>query len=416
MQFERDSVMENTMANRNSTQIRCQNSRRDFLRGAAILAAAPVLANVAGCASTQSSTAATANPPAVAMRRLGSLEVSAIGLGCMNVAWGFGPPIDRQDAIRLVRAAYDRGVTFFDTAEAYGPFLSEEIVGEALAPVRDRVVIASKFGFDISPSGELRGLNSRPEHIRQVVEASLRRLRTDRIDLCYQHRVDRKVPIEDVAGTVKQLIAEGKLRHFGLSEAGGATIRRAHAEQVVTAVQNEYSIWTRDPEHEVIPTCEELGIGFVAWGPLGKGYLTGKLPASATFIKGQDLRATMPRFTPEAMVANLPVVELLQRVAQRKGVSAAQVSLAWLHARKPWIVPIPGTTKIAHLEEDLAAADAALSAAEVQEIEAGFAGIRIQGVRSSEAVMALIDDGARLGASSVGGQGVSPLRDENRTP
>jgi aryl-alcohol dehydrogenase-like predicted oxidoreductase len=260
----------------------------------------------------------------------------------MNVAWGFGPPIDRQDAVRLIRAAYERGVTLFDTAEAYGPFVSEELVGEALASVRDRVVIASKFGFDISPSGELRGLDSRPEHIRQVVEASLRRLRTDRIDLLYQHRVDPKVPIEDVAGTVKQLIQEGKVRHFGLSEAGGATIRRAHAEQPVTALQNEYSVWTRDPEFEVIPTCEEFGIGLVAWGPLGKGYLTGKIPASATFPK-TDLRSTMPRFTPEAMAANRPVVELLERVARRKEAKPGQVALAWLLARKPWIVPIPGT-------------------------------------------------------------------------
>lgn len=245
-----------------------------------------------------------------------------------------------------------------------------------------------------------------------MTEASLRRLRTDRIDLCYQHRVDPKVPIEDVAGTVKQLIQEGKVRHFGLSEAGGATIRRAHAEQPVTAVQNEYSIWTRDPELEVIPTCEELGIGLVAWGPLGKGYLTGKIPSSTTFRKGSDLRATMPRFTPEAMAANRPVVELLERVGRRKGVRPGQVALAWLLARKPWIVAIPGTTRIGHLEENLGAADAELSAADVQEIEAGFATLTIHGARSSEAVLALIDVGAKVGTSSIGGHGVSPLRGE----
>lgn len=342
-------------------------------------------------------------------RRLGELEVSPIGLGCMNLAWGFGPPIDRQDAIKLIRAAYDRGVTLFDSAEAYGPFLSEEIVGEALASVRDEVVIASKFGFDISPAGELRGLDSRPAHIRQVVEASLRRLRTDHIDLLYQHRVDPKVPIEDVAGTVKDLIKEGKARYFGLSEAGNATIRRAHAEQRVSALQNEYSIWTRDPEVEVLATCEDLGIGLVAWGPLGKGYLTGKLPATATFPK-DDLRSTMPRFTREAMVANRPVIELIQRVAERKDATNAQVALAWLLARKPWIVPIPGTTKVGHLEEDLGALNVVLDASDMREIESGFAKVTLQGARSSEAVLELVDDGAKLGSSSKGERGVSPLR------
>jgi len=390
-----------------------ESTRRAFLKGAAAaVAAAPLLSGIASCASTPRREQSTAGRTLSASRRrrLGSLEVSSIGLGCMNVAWGFGPPIDRQDAIRLVRAAYDRGVTFFDTAEAYGPFLSEEIVGEALASVRDQVVIASKFGFDIAPSGELRGLDSRPAHIREVVDASLKRLRTDRIDLLYQHRVDPKIPIEDVAGTVKDLIKEGKARHFGLSEAGGATIRRAHAEQPVTAVQNEYSVWTRDPEHEVMPTCEELGIGLVAWGPLGKGYLTGKIPSTATFQKGSDLRATMPRFTPEGLAANRPVVELLERVARRKGVQPGQVALAWLLARKPWIVPIPGTTKLAHLEEDLGAVDAELDAADVQEIDDGFAALTIHGARSSEAVLALIDVGSKLGTSSAGGHGVSPLR------
>lgn len=342
-------------------------------------------------------------------RKLGTLEVSALGLGCMNVAWGFGPPIDPKEAIRLIRAAHDKGITLFDTAEAYGPFLSEELVGEALQQVRDDVVIASKFGFDISPSGQLQGLDSRPAHIREVVEASLRRLRTDRIDLLYQHRVDPKVPIEDVAGTVKELIAAGKVKHFGLSEAGAATIQRAHAVQPVTAVQNEYSLWTRDPEHEVIPTCEELGIGLVAWGPLGKGYLTGKILSSATFPKN-DLRSTMPRFTPEAMAANRPIIELLDRVAKPRQASSGQIALAWLLARKPWIVPIPGTTKVSHLEEDLGSLGVALNEDEMQEIEVGFANLSIQGARSSEAVLSLIDVGSKLGSSSKGGHGASPLR------
>jgi aryl-alcohol dehydrogenase-like predicted oxidoreductase len=388
--------------------------RRNFLAAALAVGAASLL----GCSDRgaqeeqagRSAANAAASPVTAARnrRRLGSLEVSAIGLGCMNLAWGFGPPIDRQDAVRLIRAAYDRGVTFFDTAEVYGPFLSEEIVGEALAPVRDRVVIATKFGFDIAPSGQIRGVNSRPEHIRQVAEASLRRLRTDRIDLLYQHRVDPKVPIEDVAGAVKQLMQEGKARHFGLSEAGGATIRRAHAVQPVTAVQNEYSVWSRDPEMEVIPTCEELGIGLVPWGPLGKGYLTGTITPSTTFQAG-DLRATLPRLTPEARRTNWPVVELLQRVGKRKEATPGQVALAWLLARKPWVVPIPGTTKLNHMEQNTDALKVELTAADVKEIEDGFAKIRVQGARSSEAILAQTDIGAKLGTTSIGGHGMSPL-------
>jgi len=343
-------------------------------------------------------------------RKLGKsgLEVSALGLGCMNVAWAYGPPIDRNAAITLIRTAHERGVTFFDTAEVYGPFLSEEIVGEALAPVRDQVVIATKFGFDVTPTGERRGFNSRPEHIREVAEAALRRLRTDRIDLYYQHRIDPSVPIEDVAGAVKALIQQGKVHHFGLSEAGAATIRRAHAVQPVTAVQNEYSVWTRDPEPEVLPTCEELGIGFVAWSPLGMGYLTGKVTPTAAFDKVADLRAGFPRFTPEALKANQALTKLLGSIAERKKATPAQIALAWLLARKPWIVPIPGTTKVDHLMENLAALEIRLTAADMKEIEDGFAAIHVQGARSSEQILAWSDIGARLGTSSTGGHGLSP--------
>ncbi|MFZ1640920.1 MAG: aldo/keto reductase [Candidatus Contendobacter sp.] len=384
--------------------------RRNFITAGLALAAASALPRVFAEAPTQQPN--PTQPKENTRRKLGSLEVSAIGLGCMNLAWGAGPPIDRQEAIRLIRAAYDRGVTFFDTAEAYGPFTSEEIVGEALASVRDRVVIATKFGFDIAPSGQIQGVDSRPEQIRKVTEASLRRLRTDRIDLLYQHRVDPKVPIEEVAGTVKQLIQEGKVRHFGLSEAGGATIRRAHSEQLVTAVQNEYSVWSRDAEMEVIPTCEELGIGLVPWGPLGKGYLTGTITPWTTFRDG-DLRKTLPRMTPEARRANWAVVELLQRVGGRYQATSGQVALAWLLARKPFIVPIPGTTKITHMEQNVDASKVELTAADIKEIEEGFAKIQVQGARSSEAVLKQTDDGAKLGTSSKGGHGISPLP---RTP
>ena len=401
-----------TRSEHRPSQTRTDTDRRSFLRGALTLAAAPLAAHITPLASLVSASSSPGTTPGAGRpdrRRLGNLEVSSIGLGCMNMAWGFGPPIAKPDALRLIRAAYERGVTYFDSAEVYGPFLSEEMVGEALASVRNRVVIASKFGFDIGPSGTIRGVDSRPERIRQVVEASLKRLRTDRIDLLYQHRVDPKVPIEDVAGTVKQLIREGKVGGFGLSEAGGATIRRAHAEQRVTAVQNEYSVWTRDPEGEVLPTCEELGIGLVAWGPLGKGYLTGTVSASATF-PANDLRSTMPRFTAQAMAANRPVVDLLAKVGQHKDASPGTVALAWLLARKPWIVPIPGTTNVAHMEENVAAADLTLSATELQEIEAGFANLTVQGARSSEAVLSLIDLGARAGTSSAGTMGISPAK------
>jgi len=382
--------------------------RRDFLTTSMLMAAMTLVSGGAAAAGKAAHPAKGGMP----MRQLGALNVSAIGLGCMNMAWGFAPPMPKADAVRLIQDAYEHGVTYFDSAEVYGPYISEDYVGAALKPVRDKVVIASKFGFDIDNAGQIRGLNSRPEHIRAVVEASLKRLDTDVIDLLYQHRVDPKVPIEDVAGTVKQLIKEGKVKHFGLSEAGAATLRRAHAEQTVAAIQNEYSIWSRDPEGEVLPVCEELGIGLVAWGPLGKGYLTGTIPASATFAKGIDLRATMPRFTHEAMVANRPVVALLEKVAQRHGVLPGQIALAWLLARKPWIVPIPGTTKIAHLRENVAAAQVRLTAQDMQDIESGYASLKIVGERGADAVMALIDVGARSGTSSIGGHGGSPLRNQ----
>ena len=392
--------------------------RRRFLRRMAALAAAPLVAEIAACARTQpasqsgSRAAATPGTASLARRRLGSLEVSALGLGCMNVAWAYGPPTKREDAIKLIRAAHERGVTFFDTAEVYGPFLSEEVLGQAAAPFRDQVVIATKFGFDVTPAGERRGLNSRPEHIKEAIEGSLRRLKTDRIDLCYQHRVDPNVPIEDVAGAVRDLIQQGKVRHFGLSEAGGATIRRAHAVQPVTAVQNEYSFWTRDPEHEVLPTCEELGIGFVPWSPLGMGYLTGAIPPATTFDPKSDLRAGFPRFTAEARASNRPVVELLQRVGQRKGATPAQIALAWLLAKKPWIVPIPGTTKAKHLEENLGALAIALTDDDVKELEDDVARLRVQGARAPEQLLRSHDIGANLGSSSTGGHGLSPLPEE----
>jgi aryl-alcohol dehydrogenase-like predicted oxidoreductase len=337
------------------------------------------------------------------------LAVTALGLGCMNLNWAYGPATPKADAIRLIRAAYERGVTFFDTAEAYGPRLNEIVVGEALGSVRDEVVLATKFGFDITEGGEFRGFNSRPEHIQRVVEASLKRLGTDRIDLLYQHRVDPNVPIEEVAGAVGELIAQGKVRHFGLSEAGGATIRRAHAVQRVAAVQNEYSVWTRDPEHEVLPTCEALGIGFVPWSPLGMGYLTGAITSATRLDPVADLRVRFPRFTTEALDANRPVVELLQRVGARRNATPGQVALAWLLARAPWIVPIPGTTNLAHLDENLGALDVDLTRDDLQEIEDGLSRLQIHGSRTDEQLAAGIDEGALVGTTSEGGHGRSPL-------
>ena len=311
------------------------------------------------------------------------LEVSALGLGCMGMSYGYGPAPERQEMISLIRAAVDRGVTFFDTAEVYGPFANEELVGEALAPVRDRVVIATKFGFKISPEGKQIGVDSRPEHIREVVDASLKRLRTDRIDLLYQHRVDTDVPIEDVAGTLKELIEQGKVKHFGLSEAGVQTVRRAHAVQPVTALQSEYSLWWRRPEEETFAALEELGIGFVPFSPLGRGFLTGKIDENTTFDRS-DFRNTVPRFTPEARKANQTVVDLLKRIAEQKNATPAQIALAWLLARKPWIVPIPGTTKLNRLEENIGAVSVELTAEDLREIDAAASQITVEGARYPE--------------------------------
>jgi aryl-alcohol dehydrogenase-like predicted oxidoreductase len=319
-------------------------------------------------------------------RTLGqNLDVSALGLGCMGMSFAYGPAPDRPQMISLIRAAVERGVTFFDTAEAYGPFTNEELVGEALAPVRDQVEIATKFGFDFEPGVEAGqgGMNSRPEHIKQVAEASLKRLRTDTIDLFYQHRVDPDVPIEEVAGAVKELIEEGKVRHFGLSEPGVQTIRRAHAVQPVTAVQSEYSLWWRRPEEELLPALEELGIGLVAFSPLGKGFLTGKIDETTTFAP-DDFRQIVPRFTPEARKANQALVDLLTRIAEQKGATPAQVALAWLLAQKPWIVPIPGTTKQHRLEENLGAAELELTPDDLREVEGAASRIAIQGDRYPE--------------------------------
>ncbi len=325
-------------------------------------------------------------------RKLGksNLEVSAIGLGCMGLSFGLGPAVDKQEGISLIRAAVERGVTFFDTAEIYGPFANEELVGEALAPFRSQVVIATKFGFKVDPeTGKQAGLDSRPEHIKEVAEASLKRLKTDVIDLFYQHRVDADVPIEDVAGAVKDLIQQGKVKHFGLSEAGVKTIRRAHAVQPVTALQSEYSLWWREPEAEVIPTLEELGIGFVPFSPLGKGFLTGKISEDTKFDK-TDFRNVVPRFTPENRKANQAVVDLLGAIARQKKAAPAQIALAWLLAQKPWIVPIPGTTKLHRLEENIGAVNVELAPEDLRQIDDAAANITVQGARYPEELQKLV--------------------------
>jgi aryl-alcohol dehydrogenase-like predicted oxidoreductase len=325
-------------------------------------------------------------------RKLGksNLEVSALGLGCMGMSTGYGPPQDKQEMISVARAAVELGVTFFDTAEVYGPFANEELVGEALASVRAQVMIATKFGFHFDDTGKQAGLNSRPEHIKEVAEASLKRLRTDHIDLFYQHRVDPNVPIEDVAGAVKDLIQEGKVRHFGLSEAGVQTIRRAHAVQPVTALQSEYSLWWREPEAEIMPVLEELGIGFVPFSPLGRGFLTGKIDENTTF-ESTDFRNSVPRFAPEARKANRALVDQLETIAQRRKATPAQIALAWILAQKPWIVPIPGTTKLPRLQENVAAASIELSEGDLREIERVISEITVQGARYSEGAQRMIN-------------------------
>jgi aryl-alcohol dehydrogenase-like predicted oxidoreductase len=327
-------------------------------------------------------------------RKLGNsnLEVSALGLGCMGMSFGYGPAQDNKEMITLIRSAVEKGVTFFDTAEVYGPFTNEELVGEALAPVREQVVIATKFGFNTDPNKEPDAppLNSRPERIREVAEASLRRLKTDYIDLFYQHRVDPNVPIEDVAGSVKELIQEGKVRHFGLSEAGVQTIRRAHAVHPVTALQSEYSLWWREPEAEIVPTLEELGIGFVPFSPLGKGFLTGKIDEKTTF-DSSDFRNTVPRFSPEARKANQALVDLIGKFAEQKKASPAQIALAWVLAQKPWIVPIPGTTKLHRLEENIGAVNVALARDDLRELDIMTAQIDVQGARYGEGSQKLVN-------------------------
>ena len=327
-------------------------------------------------------------------RRLGksNLEVSAIGLGCMGLSYGYGPAVDKKEGIALIRAAVERGVTFFDTAEAYGPFANEDLVGEALAPFRNQVVIATKFGFKIDPKSEraLNGTDSRPEHVKQVAEASLKRLKTDVIDLFYQHRVDPDVPIEDVAGAVKELVRQGKVKHFGLSEAAAKTIRRAHAVHPVTALQSEYSLWWREPEQEILPTLEELGIGFVPFSPLGKGFLTGKINEQTTFDK-TDFRNIVPRFTPENRRANQAVVDLLGRMAEQKKATPAQIALAWILAQKPWMVPIPGTTKLHRLEENIGAASLELTADDLREIDSAARKIPVQGARYPENLQKMVN-------------------------
>lgn len=320
----------------------------------------------------------------------GGLEVSALGLGCMGMSFGYGPAGDEQEMISVIRSAVDLGVTFFDTAEVYGPYKNEELVGKALSPIRQQVVIATKFGFQFDENGKQSGLNSRPEHIKQVAEASLKRLNIDTIDLLYPHRVDPQVPIEDVAGAVRDLVQEGKVRHFGLSEAGVKVIRRAHAVLPVTALQSEYSLWWREPEAEIIPTLEELGIGFVPFSPLGKGYLTGKIDESTPF-DSNDFRNTVPRFSPEARKANRALVDLLGQIAERKGATPAQIALAWLLAQKPWIVPIPGTTKVHRLQENVAAIDVTLTASDLRDIENAASQIKVEGARYSEAAQRMIN-------------------------
>jgi aryl-alcohol dehydrogenase-like predicted oxidoreductase len=366
-------------------------SRRDFLASYVLLGAGLSLGTSAWAATSNQPDAMNKRSGKMQTRKLGNLEVSAIGAGCMSISANYGPPAPRNRGIEVIRAAYEKGVTLFDTAEVYGPYTNEDLVGEALQPMRDKVIIATKFGFDL----EKGGLNSRPEHIRKVVEDSLKRLRTDRIDLYYQHRVDPSVPIEDVAGAIKDLIRQGKVLHFGLSEASAKTIRRAHAVQPVTAVQTEYAVWERDPERNaVLSTCEQLGIGFVPWGPVGMGYLTGMLDAGTKLDPKTDLRSGFDRFSAGALAANQPFVDLLKRIGQNKNATPAQISLAWLLAQKPFIVPIPGTRNIDHLGENLAAIDVQLAPADLREINTALAAIRVHGGRMNAEQMKVVDQTA----------------------
>jgi aryl-alcohol dehydrogenase-like predicted oxidoreductase len=394
----------NNQATESNAQDRRALSRRDFLAKSALLGAGlavgPLL--LAACSEQPKEIANTSNKGLdsgtnkMKTRRLGQLEVSEIGAGAMSISANYGSPADRKQGIEVIRAAHEKGVTFFDTAEVYGPYTSEELVGEALAPFRDKVVIASKFGFEFDANGKATGgLNSRPEHIKKVVEDSLKRLRTDRIDLYYQHRVDPKVPIEEVAVAVKDLIREGKVLHFGLSEASAKTIRRAHAVQPVAAVQTEYSFMERDVEKNgVLQTCEELGIGFVPWGPVGMGYLTGKMDANTKLDPKTDLRTTFDRFSPENMAANMPVVALLKRFAEKKNATPSQIALAWLMVQKPFIVSIPGTRNIDHLNENLGAINVQLTPADLSELEIAFSKIKVHGGRMNEMQMKMVDQTA----------------------
>ena len=394
-------------------------SRRDFVVNSVMAAASLSVAKFGLAASKNQSAHTIKNnnnmkntDSSLTKRKLGSLEVTELGFGCMNIAWAYGNPPSKEDAIKLIRAAYDEGYRFFDTAEIYGPHISERTTGEALKDFRKDVVIASKIGFDIDfETGQMKGgLNSKPEHIKQAVDFMLKRLQTDHIDLLYQHRVDPEVPIEDVAGAMADLIKAGKIRHYGLSEAGAATIRRAHAEHPVTAIQNEYSFWTRDPEAEIIPACEELGIGFVPWSPLGMGYLTGTVTPDYQFAQG-DIRknSNFPRFTKEALERNRGIIALLQKVGQRYDSTSGQVALAWLLAKKSFIVPIPGTRLIPNMQENIGAAKVKLSTADIAELETGFANIGVFGDRAPENLKASHDTGTSLGTSSKGTNGKTPL-------
>jgi aryl-alcohol dehydrogenase-like predicted oxidoreductase len=363
-----------------------KNSRRQFIQQSTLLGAGILFGNSAQLLAENNSSNTQKNK--MKKRKLGNLEVSELGAGCMSIMANYGPPADRNQGIKVIREAYEKGVTFFDTAEVYGPYTDEELVGEALAPFRNKVIIATKFGFDI----EAGGLNSQPTHIRKVVDQSLKRLKTDRIDLYYQHRVDPKVPIEDVAGTIKDLIKEGKVLHFGLSEASAKTIRKAHTVQPVTAVQTEYSIMTRDVEHNnVLKTCEELGIGFVPWGPVGMGYLTGKINAQTKLDSKTDLRSGFDRFSPENIAANMPIVDLLKQFAEKKNATASQIALAWLMAQKPFIVSIPGTRNMEHLHENLGAINIHLTPADILQLNTASSKIIIHGGRMNEMQMQVVD-------------------------